>query len=446
MGDTLPVAVIGAGPVGLAAAAHLIERGIEPVVFEQGESAGAAVRQWAHVRLFSAWSELVDSAAARLLEPDGWRRPDGSRYPTGGDWVSDYLVPLANKIGDRVNYRTRVTGVSRRGRDRVVDSGRDDQPFVVHVELADGTQSLIHVRAVVDASGTWSNPNPLGGDGYAAIGEQAAAGNIGYQMPDLAQEAVRDRYAGRHTVVAGSGHSALTALVALADLAESAPGTHITWLLRRGEIGDTFGGGAADQLPARGALGKRAKEAVRSGNIKVITGFRTEAVERDASGRLALIADGGDRPQRVDNVDAILALTGFRPDLSILSEVRIDLDHRLSAPRALAPMIDPNIHSCGTVPPHGVTQLAQPEGDLFVVGMKSYGRAPTFLALTGYEQVRSVAAALAGDDEAARTVELTLPNSGVCGGSGIFAENSAANCCGATPELVQIEAPAREMV
>jgi hypothetical protein len=116
----------------------------------------------------------------------------------------------------------------------------------------------------------------------------------------------------------------------------------------------------------------------------------------------------------------VIALTGFRPDLSFLSEIRLRLDERLQAPAALAPLIDPNVHSCGTVHPHGHAELSHPEPGIYLAGMKSYGRAPTFLAMTGYEQVRSVAAALAGDTDAADRVELTLPETGVCGGSGLY--------------------------
>ena len=113
-------------------------------------------------------------------------------------------------------------------------------------------------------------------------------------------------------------------------------------------------------------------------------------------------------------MDEIIAATGFRPDWSILSEVRLDLDPAVESPRALAPLIDPNVHSCGTVPPHGAEELKQPDANLFVIGMKSYGRAPTFLMLTGYEQARSVVSAIAGDWDAARRVELVLPETGVC--------------------------------
>ncbi|MET9870450.1 FAD-dependent oxidoreductase, partial [Streptomyces sp. NPDC006386] len=222
--DQLPVVVIGAGPVGLAAAAHLVERGIEPLVLEAGLSAGTAVREWAHVRLFSPWAEVTAPAAEKLLAPTGWVRPDGSAYPTGGDWAEQYLKPLADVLGDRVRFGARVTGVSRLGRDRVVDADRERQPFTVHILNADGTEERITVRAVIDASGTWSAPSPIGGDGLPALGERTAADRISYRVPDLKDPAVRARYAGKRTAVIGSGASAVTALASLADLAKDAPG------------------------------------------------------------------------------------------------------------------------------------------------------------------------------------------------------------------------------
>jgi len=431
----LPVVVVGAGPVGLAAAAHLLERGLEPLVVEAGEAAGASVRQWHHVRLFSRWAEIVDPAAEKLLAPTGWQHPDPDTYATGAEWAQRYLQPLAEALDDRVRYGARVVGVARRGRGRTVDAGRDTEPLSVHMQTAEGEERIL-ARGLIDASGTWTAPNPLGAEGLPALGEQAAADRIAYQVPDLTDPAVRARYAGRRVAVAGSGHSALTALVAFADLARDEPGTHVDWLLRRGQVGDTFGGGDADQLPARGALGLRAAAAVEAGHISTVTGFRTAAVEQIGN-RLVLEALDG---RRLGPVDEVVVLAGFRPDLSWLSEVRLDLDPTLQAPRELAPLIDPNVHSCGTVYPHGARELAQPEPGVFLVGMKSYGRAPTFLAMTGYEQVRSVAAALAGDREAAERVELVLPETGVCGGSGVFDDAAAPDtggCCG-TPEPVGI--------
>jgi len=216
------------------------------------------------------------------------------------------------------------------------------------------------------------------------------------------------------------------------------------WILRRGISGSTFGGGEADQLPARGALGLAAKSAVDSGHADAVTGFRTDAIEQDTEGRLVLVSENG---RRLEPVDEVIVLTGFRPDLSFLSELRLGLDERLQAPVALAPLIDPNVHSCGTVYPHGHRELSHPEQGIYLVGMKSYGRAPTFLAMTGYEQVRSVAAAIAGDVESADRVELTLPETGVCGGAGLFDapdsdQTAEGGCCTPAPELVQLGAPA----
>ncbi|MBT2407447.1 MULTISPECIES: FAD-dependent oxidoreductase [unclassified Streptomyces] len=434
--EALPVVVIGAGPAGLAAAAHLTERGIEPLVLEAGPAAGSAVRDWGHVRLFSTWSEVVDPAAEKLLAPTGWIAPDGATYPSGADWSEQYLQPLADVLGDKVRYGATVTGVSRLGRDRIVDADREQQPFTISIRNADGTEERITARAVIDASGTWSTPSPIGGDGLPALGEKAAADRISYRIPDLKDPAVRSRYAGKRTAVIGSGASAFTALAYLADLAKDDEGTHAVWVLRRGISGSTFGGGTADQLPARGALGLAAKAAVDDGYADAVTGFRTSAIEKTAD-QLVLVSEDG---RHLDPVDEVIVLTGLRPDLSFLNELRLGLDERLQAPVELAPLIDPNQHSCGTVYPHGVNELSHPEKDVYLVGMKSYGRAPTFLAMTGYEQVRSIAAALAGDQEAAERVELTLPETGVCGGAGLFdqpqaAEETGGGCCAAPARL-----------
>jgi hypothetical protein len=406
----LPVAVIGAGPVGLAAAAHLLEQGEEPLVLEAGPAVGASIRQWAHVRLFSPWRFNVDTASAALLEAQGWTRPDPDEHPTGGDLAERYLAPLAATpaLAARIRLGTRVEAVGRLGFDKMKTPGREKAPFVLHVRAGDGRSQAILARAVIDASGTWARPNPLGAGGLLAVGESEVAGRIFYGIPDILG-IHRERYAGRAVLVVGSGHSAFNALLDLARLAEEVAGTSVVWAVRRPSIGRIFGGGEKDQLAARGLLGAQVQALLGSGAIRLVTGFKLLEIA-DEGGRLTAIGED----ERIAGIDEIIGTTGFRPDLEMLRELRLDLDPAVESPSTLAPLIDPNLHSCGTVRPHGFEELKQPEKDFFVVGMKSYGRAPTFLLLTGYEQVRSIAAALTGDLAAAREVRLALPETGVC--------------------------------
>jgi thioredoxin reductase len=408
--SNLPVAVIGAGPVGLAAAAHLIERGETPLVLESGAAVGASVLTWGHVQLFSPWRYVVDAAAERLLSAAGWQAPSPDIYPTGRELVEQYLAPLAAlpEIEPHLRLGHRVQAVARYGFDKMKTPGREQAPFVVEVETADGRTEHLLAKAVIDASGSYTQPNPLGANGRPAIGEQALADRIFYGIPDvLGRE--RARYAGKRVLVAGSGHSAFNALLDLGALAEQESDTAITWVLRRSDTFQLYGGGADDQLEERGRLGQRMQELVETGRIQMVTGFKITRLTATPDG--IVVSDGA---SALPPVDEIIATTGFRPDLAMLHELRLGLDSAVEAPSALAPLIDPNLHSCGSVPPHGVDELTHPEPGFYIVGMKSYGRAPTFLMLTGYEQARSVVAALVGDWESARDVQLVLPETGVC--------------------------------
>lgn len=424
----LPVVVIGAGPVGLAAAAHLHDRGLPFLVLEAGDTAGAAVRQWGHVRVFSPWRYNVDPAARRLLDDADWIAPAEDALPTGAELVTDYLQPLAElpQLKPHLRYGARVEAISRLGLDRLRTAGREQTPFLIR--LADGDELL--ARAVIDASGTWGTPNVLGASGLPARGEKNVAAFLEHALPDVLG-ADRDRFAGRHTLVVGAGHSAANTLLSLAELAATEPGTEVTWAIRSASPARTYGGGDADALPARGALGSRLREHVDAGRIRLLTGFSVHALT-PTGGRVAVVVRHDDGSDEQVVVDRIVAATGFRPDHSIAAELRLDLDPVMGATRALAPLIDPNEHSCGTVPPHGVDELAHPEAGYYAVGMKSYGRAPTFLMATGYEQVRSVVAALAGDWDAAHDVQLDLPETGVCN-SNPADSTGTDSCCGPAP-------------
>ena len=430
MSVALPIAVIGAGPVGLAAAAHLLERGETPIVLEAGNAIGANVRDWAHVRMFSPWEYTVDRAAVRLLEARGWEMPPLNELPTGRDMVERYLVPFAqlSEVREHIHLNARVVAVSRRNIDKMKDAGREAAPFVLHVVYANGEEVLIEARAVIDASGTWQEPNPLGSDGLPAAGEKRYREHITYGIPDILGSQ-RERYANKRVMVVGSGHSAINALLALAELKDSVSDTTIYWAMRGTNLKRVLGGGSADALPARGQLGARVQASIDAGSIRIVSPFRVREVK--AAGKALDV--NGETPEGVETVqvDEIIATTGSRPNLDMLRELRLDLDSALESTRELGPMIDPNIHSCGTVRPHGEAELRHPEKDFYIVGMKSYGRAPTFLLATGYEQVRSVVAALVGDWDAARDVQLNLPETGVCS-TNLAGEVAA--CCAAPSE------------
>ena len=436
---TFPVAIIGAGPVGLAAAAQLASREIPFVVYESGNEAGHTIRQWGHVKLFSPWDFSIDDTARTLLEELGWTAPDPARYPTGNELVDDYLAPLADHpaIAPHLHFNSRVTAVARERADLMRSAGRTRQPFVLRVETPDGLVEL-HASALIDASGTWTMPNPIGANGLPAMGEDEVSDHITTGIPDVRGD-LRDRFVGKRVLVIGSGHSAFNILQDLVALREEAPGTTIEWAIRRPTSRHIYGGGTDDALPERGKLGRRVASMVASDAIRLHTNTRITRLDRDADG---IVAHSGE--DVLPAVDEIIVATGFRPDLSILRELRLDLDPAVEAPTALAPLIDPNVHSCGSVPPHGYEELKHQDPDVYVVGMKSYGRAPTFLMKTGYEQVRSISAALAGDMEAARKVELVLPETGVCSTS--FAGDpdasegaAAASCCGPADDATLAE-------
>ena len=417
----LPVAIIGAGPIGLAAAANLGERGMSFVVYEAGETVGANIRDWSHVRIFTPWDQSVDPVSRRLLEASGWSLPQASALPTGADLCMRYLSPLAAlpALAGRIETDARVIAIARRGIDKMSSKDRAERPFALKITNRAGQQRVVYSRAIIDASGTWQNPNPLGASGFEAEGEAAVRRHLAYGMPDVLGKE-RARYEGKRVAVVGGGYSAINVLLDLVQLSDCAP----VWVVRGRNMARIYGGGDADELAARGKLGTRLRAFVAAGRIRLVTGFSTEAVAEIQDG-LVLRGETDQKTVSLSAVDEIIVATGQRPDLAMTRELRLELDPWLESARALGPMIDPNVHSCGTVDPHGHRETSHPEPGFYTIGIKSYGRAPTFLLLTGYEQARSVVAALAGDFAAADDIHLVLPDTGVC-----VTDFEAAGCCG----------------
>ena len=413
--DGLPVAIIGAGPIGLAAAANLVERGIDFVIYEAGDSIASSMRSWGHIRLFSPWKHLIDPAARRLLEADGWT---AAALPGQG---SDRR--RARRAVPRAAGRARPDRLAhphRRHRGRRDPRGHGPHPHrrtaptplsLLRITDCDGAVSEVTARAVIDASGTYRTPNSLGSNGLDPLGLDEVADHVTHALPDVLG-ADRKRFAGKHITVVGAGHSAANTLHQ-PGRPSSRPSRHDRHLGRSATRAPcACSPPTTTSSPDRASLGAKVQKLVDFGVIEVVDRFEIIGLARqDERVDVAGLRNGG-----VEHIttDLIVNATGFRPDLGMLREVRLDLDEIVEAPVKLAPLIDPNVHSCGTVEPHGFAELQQPEPNFFIAGMKSYGRAPTFLLATGYEQVRSITAYLAGDLAAATNVELVLPATGVC--------------------------------
>ncbi|WP_394578917.1 FAD-dependent oxidoreductase [Cytobacillus firmus] len=428
--EALPVAIIGAGPVGLAAAAHLASRGQSFILLEAGKQAGANIKTWGHVRLFSPWRYNIDKAAASLLSANGWVQPQLEALPTGEELVEHYLKPLSSlpEINPFIHLNTKVLSVGRKDTDKMKTANRENSPFVIHAEQ-NGEYKTFESRAVIDAAGTWGNPNPASSSGIWLADEKELKEKIFYGIPDVLGSE-QQRYRNKRVAVVGGGHSAINALLDLVDLKESYPETEILWIMRRNQVEDAYGGEEKDALAARGRLGSRIHQLVDKGQVEAVTPFRIQLVKESPEKGIELIGSQNGKQRSLYGIDEMIVNTGNRPDFSIISELRTSIDSATESADALAPLIDPNIHSCGTVRPHGEKELRQPERNFYIVGSKSYGRAPTFLMATGYEQVRSVAAYLSGDIAAAEKVELDLPETGVCSVNFKSSfEESASSCC-----------------
>ena len=331
----LPVAVLGAGPVGLAAAARLIERGIEAIVLEAGAQVGANLLDYGHVRLFSPWQYNVDPAMAKLLEPTGWNAPPANELPRAGDIVRKVLQPFAAlpQVARTLHLNATVVAVSREGFDKVKTSGRDKAAFVIRV-IQDGKPVEVRARAVIDATGTWNSPNPVGANGLPALGEADMQHLIFYGIPDVLGQH-RDRYAGKRTLVVGAGHSAANALLYLAELARQVPGTRLTWTVRSPVLTRVFGGGSADALPARGQLGSALKALRDDGTLAFIAGLRITELRRENDSITVIGLDAEGKPVSLSDIDEIICATGQRPNLAITRELRLKFDPWLESADAL---------------------------------------------------------------------------------------------------------------
>ncbi len=374
------LAVIGAGPMGLAAALGARRLGFDVTVFEKG-AVGESLRGWGKTRFFTpfGWNANGDmrTALGSVLPPE-------DALLTGPEMAERVLEPLADSPALRGRVRTgcAVVAVGRSGflRDDLAGHPlRDERPFRLLTRCREG-ERYYEADVVLDASGGFALPGPAGAGGLPAVGEAAAARYIVRDLGDLDRR-IRS-FKGRSILLVGHGHSAATAMLDLAEMASRAPATRLTWAVRTSnrrpceEI-------AEDPLPERRRIASTANDLAESPPAHLSLRRRSGIEEiRPEGGRLRVgFSRDGD-----DLFDEIVSLTGFRPDNAFLSELALDLSAATEGPaalsRALASQTD-----CLSVPRVRGEALSSGEAGFFFVGSKSYGRRRTFLLRTGFAQL-----------------------------------------------------------
>lgn len=384
------VAILGAGPIGLEAALAAAARGLDFTVYEAASTVGGHVRRWAHVRTFTPWDMNV-SERVRAALGDG--APAGAALPTGAELADELLEPVAAlpALQGHIRLGTRVLAVGREGllkHEEIGSDTRAHQPFRLLLRGPDGSEAIEHADVVIDATGTYSNPNRLGDGGIPAVGEAAFDDRIGRFLEPFAQNAAA--WAGRTILLTGSGHSAQTAARELAAFARDAAGTRVVWALRRATA--DFGAVAGDPLPERAALNRDAASlaAGASDAVRVVAGVVTEALRADGD-RVAITLRNGDAQEVT--VDRVLALNGGVPDNSIYRQLQVHECYASLGPMKLAAALLADAGGggdCLAQGPHGPETLRNPEPGFFILGAKSYGRNSQFLLRIGWQQVDDV--------------------------------------------------------
>lgn len=378
------VLVIGAGPMGIAAALGALERGHDVTVLERGE-VGASLRTWGSTRFFSPLRMNVSARMRTLLGDD---MPDGEALLTGAEYADRVLVPLTLRepLLGRVRTGMNVVAVGRRGMTRADYAGhplRAERPFRV---LCDSEETF-DAEVVLDASGGLILPRPLGAGGLPAPGESRLAQRPLRTLGALAARAHDLR--GRTTLVLGDGHSAATAIGFLDDLAREDPSTRVIWATRaanRRPCEEVMN----DPLPERASVVARANALAEAPPpfLRVERRAMIESV-RQNNGHAVVTLTGN----RIVEVDHVAAFTGYRPDGAFLSELAVEISPVTEGGARLYRAIS-TITDCLSVPDVKADDLQSGEAGFYFVGSRAYGRSNGFLLQTGLAQLETILSTL----------------------------------------------------
>lgn len=414
--------VIGGGPIGLEAAIHAVKQGFDVTIFEKSSTIAGNVHEWAHVELFSSWSLNMSKLGREILAGMGKEMPKDDVFPTGQGLIDQYLTPLSEwlKASGRCEIRlgARVVSIGRgtllKREDIGGKSKRPTTPFRLLVQNGAAEEELATgALFLIDASGTWGNPNWAGAGGLAALGERALvrSGRVRRGIVNAKGEEAR-LLCGKRVAVIGSGASAITSihnLQAIADAGgEAGGGLTVVWICR--SVATPYTRVPDDPLPQRDSLyakGNALSEGGTSGRMKVefYGGSHVTAFEqRDPEGQgpviisLAKESDGELVPSETVSVDFAWSHCGFRPDNSLWTELQVHQCFATDGPMKLAAALMASAGGgggdCLAQVSHGADTLKSPESNLLVLGMKSYGRSSAFLLKIGHDQVRDGVSAL----------------------------------------------------
>ncbi|MBW8889534.1 MAG: NAD(P)-binding protein [Fibrobacteres bacterium] len=399
--------VIGAGPMGLYAAFLAARRNLDVTVLER-DRIGASLLGWGPTRLFSPLSMNAPAAVLQALPG----LPAGDALLTGPEMVERVLLPLSRHplLYDRVKTGRRVLAIGRAGMRRLDFAGhpvRQEKPFRLLVE-DDAGERMMEADFVFDAGGS-TTPGAAGAGGMPAVGERAVEGRILRSLGSL-EAFLADAPRGRLLLI-GHGHSAAQAMVLLSAAVHSRGNLQVTWAFRsrhRRPIPEV----AEDPLPARAAVaaaandlaaapppGLEVRRGVSLSALERITGSgRSEARSRDRSGERSGEGSGNRSGERLEaaftagpslEVDTVAAFTGYRPDLTYLSELALDLSPVSEGTRRLHAVLA-GASDCLSVPAPQAADLDSGEAGLFLIGAKSYGRSNAFLLRDGIRHVESI--------------------------------------------------------
>jgi putative NAD(P)-binding protein len=386
------IAILGAGPIGLEAALAAAEAGVPFTLYEAAPTVAGNVRSWGHVHLFTPWDMNVSPRMRRHLEAAGREVPSGQECPTGRELAERLFAPLAAlpEIAPNLRLGTRVLSVGREGllkHEEIATPARGQHPFRILLGDGAGREWTEKADIVIDATGTWGNPNSLGDGGIPAPGERSLGREIRHDIPDLSWEA--DDWAGKTILLAGAGHSAQTAVRDLAVLARQAPDTRVIWALRHPD--PNWGSPEGDPLPQRAGLA--AEAAALAGGASPAVEVRRGAVVEEitkTNGRFEVVLRNGAGPERIA-VDRILSLTGSVGDQGLYRQLQVHECYATCGPIKLsAALLGAGSGDCLAQTTHGADTLTNPEPGFFILGAKSYGRNNTFLMRVGWEQVGEV--------------------------------------------------------